>query len=188
VDDAEAELANQDQQIDWLMNKLKLDNANRPKKVIDLFKVQKGDMLDELLGAYINENGCPVPIKRLGNGYYMFGSRKIYAKVLNGKLVIRVGGGYMIINEFIANYAEAELRKMEHNQNKADEQAAAAALLNAETKKKKGKGDTTTTTTEKTYDAKYDIGLAGSMHEKKFTQGYLDKIRNNPRAMRVLGD
>ena len=79
-----------------------------------MFKAQKGDMLDELLGNYINENGCPVPIKRLGNGYYMFGSRKIYAKVLNGKLVIRVGGGYMIINEFIASYAEAELRKMEH--------------------------------------------------------------------------
>lgn len=50
----------------------------------------------------------------------MFGSRKIYAKVLNGKLVIRVGGGYMIINEFISTYAENELRKMEHLQNKAD--------------------------------------------------------------------
>lgn len=56
----------------------------------------------------------------MGNGYYMFGSRKIYAKVLNGKLVIRVGGGYMIINEFISTYAENELRKMEHLQNKAD--------------------------------------------------------------------
>ena len=77
-------------------------------------------MLDELLGSYINENGCPVPIMRLGNGYYMFGSRKIYAKVLNGKLVIRVGGGYMIINEFIATYAEAELRKMERAHDKAE--------------------------------------------------------------------
>ena len=80
-----------------------------------MFKPTSGDLLDELLGNYINESGCPVPIKRIGNGYYMFGSRKIYAKVLNGKLVIRVGGGYMIINEFIATYAEAELRKMERD-------------------------------------------------------------------------
>lgn len=71
-------------------------------------------MLDELLGAYVNETGCPVPIKRLGNGFYMFGSRKIFAKVLNGRLVIRVGGGYMVIEEFISSYADAELRKAKH--------------------------------------------------------------------------
>jgi hypothetical protein len=42
----------------------------------------------------------------------MFGTRKIYAKILNGRLVIRVGGGYMVIEEFIATYAETELAKM----------------------------------------------------------------------------
>jgi Growth-Arrest-Specific Protein 2 Domain len=59
-----------------------------------------------------------VPIKKLGNGYYIFGTRKIYAKILNGKLVIRVGGGFMIIEEFINNYAEQELNKI----NKLNEQ------------------------------------------------------------------
>lgn len=53
-----------------------------------------------------------MPIKKLGNGYYIFGTRKIYAKILNGKLVIRVGGGYMIIEEFINTYAEQELTKL----------------------------------------------------------------------------
>jgi hypothetical protein len=52
-----------------------------------------------------------VPIKRLGNGYYYFGTRKIFAKIMNGKLVIRVGGGYMVIEEFIANYADQELAR-----------------------------------------------------------------------------
>jgi len=32
---------------------------------------------------------------------------------LNGKLVIRVGGGYMVIEEFISTYAEKELIKVE---------------------------------------------------------------------------
>ncbi len=53
-----------------------------------------------------------MPIKKLGNGYYIFGTRKIYAKILNGKLVIRVGGGYMVIEEFISTYAEQELNKI----------------------------------------------------------------------------
>lgn len=72
----------------------------------------KGDLLDELIGKYIHQANCPVPIIRLGNGYYIFGTRKIYAKIMNGKLVIRVGGGYMVIEEFINTYAEHELTKM----------------------------------------------------------------------------
>ena len=37
---------------------------------------------------------------------------------MNGKLVIRVGGGFMVIEEFIAAYAEQEMKKiqqMEYN-------------------------------------------------------------------------
>lgn len=68
----------------------------------------KGDLIDEMMAKYIN--ACPhyVPVKRLGEGQYMYGSKKIYAKIMNGKLVIRVGGGYMLIDEFLANYAEIE--------------------------------------------------------------------------------
>ena len=61
---------------------------------------------------------CPVPIKRLGNGYYLFGTKKIFAKIMNGKLVIRVGGGFMIIEEFIASYSESELKKMQNIEEK----------------------------------------------------------------------
>lgn len=38
----------------------------------------------------------------------MYGSKKIFAKIMNGKLIIRVGGGYMLIDEFLKNYAEQE--------------------------------------------------------------------------------
>jgi hypothetical protein len=60
--------------------------------------------VDALLADWLNNNACPVPIKRIGNGYYMFGTKKIFAKVINGKLVIRVGGGYMGIEEFMFYY------------------------------------------------------------------------------------
>jgi len=74
------------------------------------YKAIKGDMVDELLAMYIQN--CPVPVKRLGDGFYLFGTRKIYAKIMNGKLVIRVGGGYMTIEKFIDTYAEQELVKI----------------------------------------------------------------------------
>jgi hypothetical protein len=71
----------------------------------------KGDPIDEMMAKYLNE--CPyyVPVKRLGEGQYMYGSKKIFAKIMNGKLIIRVGGGYMLIDEFLKNYAEQERDK-----------------------------------------------------------------------------
>ena len=83
-----------------------------PEPVGD-YKADLTDDVDVLLAKYINMHNCPVPIKRLGGGYYLFGTRKIYAKIMNGRLVIRVGGGYMVIDEFIETYAEVELKKMD---------------------------------------------------------------------------
>lgn len=42
----------------------------------------------------------------------MFGTKAIMAKVINGKLVIRVGGGYMAAEEFINQYGPMEMAKM----------------------------------------------------------------------------
>ena len=55
-----------------------------------------GDNLDELFSQHMKALQCEVPIKKLGGGYYVFGTKRVYAKVMNGKLVIRVGGGYMV--------------------------------------------------------------------------------------------
>jgi len=42
----------------------------------------------------------------------MFGSRKIFAKIMNDKLVVRVGGGFMLIDEFLNTYGHQELDKI----------------------------------------------------------------------------
>ncbi len=73
----------------------------------------KGDPVDEMMAKYLNACQHYVPVKRLGEGQYMYGSKKIFAKIMNGKLIIRVGGGYMLIDEFLANYAEIEVSKLE---------------------------------------------------------------------------
>ena len=78
-------------------------------------------MVDELFADYINKLNCPVPIARLGKNYYSFGTKKIYAKIINGKLVIRVGGGYMGIEEFMMYYGQQELLKMQKQQPQEEE-------------------------------------------------------------------
>jgi hypothetical protein len=67
----------------------------------------KGDLVDELMAKYLNEMmRCALPVKRMGDGNYLFGTKKIYARIMQGKLVIRVGGGFMSIEEFINTYSD----------------------------------------------------------------------------------
>ncbi len=81
------------------------------------------DRVDQMFAFYINETKCPVMLKKIGEGQYMFGTKKIFAKIQNEKLVIRVGGGYMMIDEFLSVYTAQELAKMQ----RAAESAGPAA-------------------------------------------------------------
>ena len=79
----------------------------------------KGDKVDELMAVYMNNFDLDVPIQRLGDGNYMFGSRKIFAKIMNDKLVIRVGGGFMLVDEFLNTFGPQEMAKMNELQNRS---------------------------------------------------------------------
>lgn len=114
-----------------IMNKRIREKQNKP-----VFVLPKGDLIDQMLSHYVNQANCPVPIRKIGNGFYLFGTKKIYAKILNGKLVIRVGGGFMIIEEFIATYADAEMNKISKMSDdqlialSADSQAMTQTVIN----------------------------------------------------------
>jgi uncharacterized coiled-coil DUF342 family protein len=107
-------IAEKDREIDELNRILALRMARIKQLQAELkgssYVAVKGDLIDEMLAQYIQN--CPVPVKRLGGGFYLFGLRKIYAKIMNGKLVIRVGGGYMVIDKFIETYADQELQRL----------------------------------------------------------------------------
>lgn len=64
-----------------------------------------------MFAKYFNKLGINVGVKRLGGGYYMFGSKKIFCKIINGRLVVRVGGGFMGIEDFIMQYGQQESDK-----------------------------------------------------------------------------
>lgn len=74
----------------------------------------KGDEIDERLAEYINTTGSPVPWKRVSQGNYTYGSKKINVKYMRMHLIIKVGGGSMMVEEFVANYEDIELAKMNY--------------------------------------------------------------------------
>lgn len=72
----------------------------------------KGDEIDMKLADYINEFGTPVPWKRVSEGVYWYGTKKVTVKIIRGNLIIKVGGGYMKLEVFIANYEDIEIAKL----------------------------------------------------------------------------
>lgn len=154
-----------------------------------VYVADKSDEIDVMIAKYINIAQCQVPIKRLGGGYYQFGTRKIYAKILNGKLVIRVGGGYMVIDEFIETYSSAELKKMEQRRNRGLEAvpnlgemspsnrsfgsprklgSPSNKTMKANKKKEEGNGFS--------FSTKGSSAMNGTMRNKNFTQAQMDKM------------
>ena len=71
-----------------------------------------GNTIDEQFAEHVNSCVHSVGVQRLGNDSYMYGSKKIHAKIMNDKLVIRVGGGFMLIDEFLPVYGQQELDKI----------------------------------------------------------------------------
>lgn len=110
-----SELLEKEKYIEELRRQLRdmADVIPEPKDLPKNIYIDAVDDVDIMMLEYMKKWNCNVPITRMGNGYYLFGTRKIYAKIMNGKLVIRVGGGYMNITEFLDQYSEVEMNKIE---------------------------------------------------------------------------
>lgn len=54
---------------------------------------------------------------RESEGVYFFGKKRVYIKIEQGnKIMVRVGGGYIAIDDFIEQYTDQEIEKIErHN-------------------------------------------------------------------------
>lgn len=82
-----------------------LENGN------PLYIPKKMDKVDRALGKYINNyperNNFKIMFLRESEGVYQFGQKKVYVKIEKGnQIFVRVGGGYMHIDEFIDQYTE----------------------------------------------------------------------------------
>lgn len=77
----------------------------------------KGDPVDMKLAEFINNypdrQKLKIMFMRESEGVYEFGSRRVAVKVEKGKINVRVGGGYLSLDEFLDQYTPAELEKLE---------------------------------------------------------------------------
>ena len=105
-------IADLQRELDLLLNRK--PKQERPKN--QFYVPVKNDMVDEKLAEYINEVslGTPVPWKRMSEGNYMYGTKKVSVKYMRNHLIIKVGGGSMMVEEFVANYEDIELAKMNY--------------------------------------------------------------------------
>lgn len=111
IEDLERQL--NEKQNDSTAQKKPADNQFKRPQSLGWYRPIKGDLIDELIAKHFNSLRKPMPIKRLGDGNYIFGTRKIYVKLISGRLVVRVGGGFMSIEEFLNQYAEMEMSKVQ---------------------------------------------------------------------------
>ena len=77
----------------------------------------KGCAVDAKLAEYINNypdrQRLKIMFMRESAGVYEFGSRRVMIKVERDKIQIKVGGGYLSIDEFLDQYTPIELEKLE---------------------------------------------------------------------------
>eukprot|EP01022_Parablepharisma_sp_SALTPOND_P012540 TRINITY_DN1616_c0_g1_i1.p1 TRINITY_DN1616_c0_g1~~TRINITY_DN1616_c0_g1_i1.p1 ORF type:complete len:499 (+),score=44.74 TRINITY_DN1616_c0_g1_i1:3622-5118(+) len=69
----------------------------------------KNDKLDRLFAHCIKKARVPLTITKLGSGQYQLGTRKISATIQNDNLVVRVGGGYMLVEDFLGEFFPTEI-------------------------------------------------------------------------------
>jgi hypothetical protein len=72
------------------------------KAALDEFDDEVDMTIEEALRGY----KLRFPLVRLGDGYYVFGLKTIFLKILMGKLVVKLGSGILPFDEFMNIYYE----------------------------------------------------------------------------------
>mmetsp|Transcript_7188 Transcript_7188/g.12126 ORF Transcript_7188/g.12126 Transcript_7188/m.12126 type:complete len:174 (-) Transcript_7188:142-663(-) len=87
------------------------------KQRIAVYIPIKEDVVDKKLAEYINNypdrSKLKIMFMRESEGVYQFGSKRVAVKVEKDNIKIRVGGGYLSIDEFLDQYTPQELEKLE---------------------------------------------------------------------------
>jgi hypothetical protein len=98
-----------------------IPSVSDPERPFSKTFIEEEDELDQRLNDYLASSHLPVAFSKIAIGEYKFGSKVINLKILNGKLVVRVGGGYMIIQDFLRLFTIEEIKKLKEKQ--AEEKA-----------------------------------------------------------------
>ena len=71
-------------------------------------------LLGNFLNRYPERKKMKIMFLRESEGVYQFGQKRVYIKVEKGeKILVRVGGGFMHIADFIQQYTEDEVERIQ---------------------------------------------------------------------------
>lgn len=84
---------------------------------INVYVPFKGDVVDKTLSEYINNYPDRRKLKlmflRMSEGIYEFGTRRVSVKVERSSILVKVGGGWLQVEEFLDQYIPVELERYE---------------------------------------------------------------------------
>lgn len=87
------------------------------KQRIAVYIPMKDDAIDKKLAEFINNyperSKLKVMFMRESEGVYQFGTKRVAVKCEQNSIKIRVGGGYLSIDEFLDQYTPVELERLE---------------------------------------------------------------------------
>ena len=87
------------------------------KSRIAVYIPVKNDQIDKRLAEYINNfpdrQKLKIMFMRESEGVYQFGTKRVAVRVDKDRINIRVGGGFLSIDEFLDQYTTIELEKLE---------------------------------------------------------------------------
>ena len=96
---------NKDEQIDRLQSEMENMQSSVEDKLF-IYKPMRDDPIDQNLANYINKAPLRLRSKmhfeREAPGIYRFARKKVFMKIEGETIVIRVGGGFLTISEFVA--------------------------------------------------------------------------------------
>ena len=112
------ELKEQCGDLDALRQELARLRIMNKKLRYSVYIPKKDENVDRMLGDYINGRPENDPMKimflRESEGVYRFGQKRVYIKAeQGGKIAVRVGGGFMGIDEFVSTYEVNECDKIQ---------------------------------------------------------------------------
>jgi len=86
------------------------------KQRFALYIPVKDDPVDRRLSEFINNypdrQRLRIMFYRESEGVYQFGTKRVNIRVENNKINVRVGGGYLSIDEFLEQYTQSECEKL----------------------------------------------------------------------------
>ena len=87
------------------------------KSRIAVYIPHKGDPIDKAIADYVNNypdrQKLKIMFMRESEGVYCFGSKRIMIKLMKDKIQIKIGGGFISVDEFLDQYTPQELEKLE---------------------------------------------------------------------------